>query len=53
MLTNAIQRGRPLRLPASSTSADIKGLGETARPAQPGHLLSVPILTPKRKSWAA
>jgi hypothetical protein len=28
MLTNALQRGRPLRLPSSSTSADIKGLSD-------------------------
>ena len=45
MLTNALQRGRPLRLPASSTSADIKGLSDMLGLTNPGHLLSVPIIT--------
>jgi signal transduction histidine kinase len=45
MLTNAIQRGRPLRLPSSSTSADIKGLSDMLGLANPGHLMSVPIMT--------
>ncbi|MGE5250328.1 MAG: ATP-binding protein [Bacteroidota bacterium] len=49
MLTSALQRGRPLRLPASSTSADIKGLGEVLGLANPGHLLSVPIVTPEKE----
>lgn len=48
MLSNAIQRGRPLRMPASSTSADIKGLGELLGLSNPGHLLSVPIVTPEK-----
>jgi len=48
MLSNAIQRGRPLRMPASSTSADIKGLGEMLGLANPGHLISVPIVTPEK-----
>ena len=43
LLANAIQRGRPLRLPASSTSSDLKGLGEILSLTNPGHLLSVPI----------
>jgi signal transduction histidine kinase len=45
MLTNALQRGRPLRLPSSSTSADIKGLSDLLGLANPGHILSVPIVT--------
>lgn len=49
MLTNALQRGRPLRLPASSTSADIKGLSDMLGLANPGHLLSVPITTPGKE----
>lgn len=49
MLTNALQRGRPLRLPASSTSADIKGLSDMLGLASPGHLLSVPITTPGKE----
>ena len=50
MLANSIQRGRPLRLPASSTSADIKGLGDILGLTNPGHLLSVPILTPEKEA---
>jgi signal transduction histidine kinase len=46
MLTNALQRGRPLRLPASSTSADIKGLSDMLGLNSPGHIMSVPIVTP-------
>lgn len=48
MLANSIQRGRPLRLPASSTSADIKGLGDILGLTNPGHLLYVPILTQEK-----
>ncbi len=48
MLTNAIQRGRSLRLPSSSTSADIKGLSDLLGLASPGHLMSVPIVTPEK-----
>ena len=48
MLTNALQRGRPLRLPSSSTSADIKGLGDMLGLNNPGHILSVPIVTPEK-----
>lgn len=48
MLTNALQRGRPLRLPSSSTSADIKGLSDLLGLASPGHLMSVPIVTPEK-----
>ena len=49
MLTNALQRGRPLRLPSSSTSADIKGLSDLLGLATPGHLLCVPIITPDKE----
>lgn len=49
MLANSLQRGRPLRMPASSTSADIKGLGDILGLVNPGHLLSVPILTPEKE----
>ncbi len=48
MLANAIQRGRPLRLPASSTSSDLKGLGQMLGLTNPGHLLSVPITSRER-----
>jgi len=48
LLANAIQRGRPLRLPASSTSSDLKGLGQILSLSNPGNLLSVPVSTPER-----
>src|SRR5690349_11663989 len=48
MLTNALQRGRPLRLPSSSTSADIKGLSDLLGLNNPGHIMSVPIVTPEK-----
>jgi len=48
MLTNALQRGRALRLPSSSTSADIKGLSDMLGISSPGHLMSVPIVTPEK-----
>jgi len=50
MLTNSLERGRPLRLPASSTSPDIKGLSDLLSLSAPGHLLSVPIVTPEKDS---
>jgi signal transduction histidine kinase len=50
MLANSVQRGRPLRMPSSSTSADIKGLSEILGLANPGHLLNVPILTPDKEA---
>jgi signal transduction histidine kinase len=50
MLANSIQRGKPLRLPASSTSADIRGLGDILGLSNPGHLLCIPILTPEKES---
>jgi signal transduction histidine kinase len=48
MLSNALQRGRPLRLPASSTSTDIKGLGDMLGLSNPGHLLCAPVVTPEK-----
>jgi signal transduction histidine kinase len=50
MLANSLQRGKPLRLPASSTSADIKGLADILGITNPGHLMSVPILTAEKES---
>ncbi len=50
MLTNSIQRGRPLRLPSSSTSADIKGLSDLLGLTSPGHLMSVPITTSEKET---
>ena len=50
MLASSIQRGRALRLPASGTSTDIKGLGEALGLGNPGNLISVPILTKEKES---
>jgi signal transduction histidine kinase len=50
MLSNSMQRGRALRMPASSTSADIKGLSEFLGLQNPGHLLEVPIVTPEKEA---
>jgi signal transduction histidine kinase len=50
MLANSIQRGRPLRMPASSTSADLKGLSELLGLENPGNLLGVPIVTSEKDS---
>jgi signal transduction histidine kinase len=50
LLANAIQRGRPLRLPASSTSMDLKSLGQALGLDNPGNLLCVPVTSPKRGS---
>jgi len=50
MLASAIQRGRALRLPASGTSTDIKGLGDALGIGNPGNLISVPILTRQKES---
>jgi len=47
LLANAVMRGRPLRLPASSTSSDLRGLGEMLGLSTPGHLLNVPIANEK------
>ncbi len=53
MLANAILRGRPLRLPSSSTSSDLKGLGQMLGLTNPGHLLSVPIASRERGPMGA
>ncbi len=47
MLANALQRGKPLRLPQSSTSPDLQGLAELLNLSNPGHLLSTPIMKGK------
>jgi signal transduction histidine kinase len=44
LLANALQHGKPIRLPASSTSADLKAVGQVLGLSNPGHLLSVPIM---------
>ncbi len=52
MLASAVQRGRPLRLPASSTSADVRGLAQLLGLEQIGHLMMVPIQTLEREVLA-
>jgi signal transduction histidine kinase len=47
MLSGAILRGRPLRLPASTTSSDLQGLGDMLGLSNPGNLLNVPIISEK------
>jgi signal transduction histidine kinase len=48
LLANAIQHGRPLRLPASSTSSDLKSLGQILGLGNPGNLLNVPVSSTER-----
>jgi signal transduction histidine kinase len=48
LLAGAVQRGRSLRLPASSTSSDLRGLGDLLGLSNPGHLLNVPIASEQR-----
>jgi signal transduction histidine kinase len=43
MLANAVLRGRSLRLPASTTSSDLKGLSDMLGLSNPGNLLNVPV----------
>lgn len=43
MISGAIERGRPLRLPASSTSEDLKGLSELLGLEKAGSMLCVPL----------
>jgi signal transduction histidine kinase len=44
VISSALKRGRPLRLPASSTSPDIQSLSQALNMARIGHLLVVPFL---------
>jgi signal transduction histidine kinase len=46
-LASAVLRGRSLRLPASSTSTDMKGLADMLGLANPGNMLVVPINSEK------
>jgi signal transduction histidine kinase len=47
MLSSAMQRGRPLRLPASSTSRDLFSLGQILNLGRTGHLLAAFVSPPK------
>ncbi len=44
VIASALRRGRPLRLPASSSSPDLAGLGKLLEIKSIGHLLSVPVI---------
>lgn len=46
VMSSALRRGRPLRLPASSTSPDIQSLSQALNMARVGHLLVVPFSQP-------
>ncbi len=49
VLSNALRRGRPLRLPASSTSPDLLGLTRALNLGRSvGHLLVVPLTHPEQ-----
>jgi signal transduction histidine kinase len=53
LLSNAIKRKRPLRMPASSTSPDVKGLSDLFGLTSPGNLMSVPIKRSNGDAWGA
>ncbi len=53
LLANAIKRKRPLRMPASSTSPDVKGLSDLFGLTSPGHLMSVPVTRSNGEAWGA
>ncbi len=53
LLANAIKRKRPLRMPASSTSPDVKGLSDLFGLTSPGHLMSVPVTRGNGEAWGA
>jgi signal transduction histidine kinase len=46
LLTNYIQRGKLLHIPASSTSRDLSHLSKMLQLSKPGHLLAAPVLIP-------
>ena len=52
VISSALRRGRPLRLPASSTSPDIQSLSQALNMARVGHLLVVPFLQPGEETPA-
>ena len=53
MISDAIERGKALRLPSSNTSADMKGLGEMLGLEKVGHLLCMPLVSGDRKPIGA
>jgi signal transduction histidine kinase len=51
VLVNALKRGRKLRLPASSTSPDLKILAKSLHASSAGHLLAAPITAEGEKPY--
>jgi len=49
----AIQQGRPLRLPASSTSADLINLQKALGLERAGHLMAAPVTSPSGEPFSA
>lgn len=47
VIASALRRGRALRLPASSTSPDLAGLGKLLDIKTVGHILAAPVCDPK------
>jgi signal transduction histidine kinase len=52
-LSNAIQRGRPLRLQAGGTADDLRNLAKLLGLKDPGDLLSAPIVTAENEGLGA
>jgi signal transduction histidine kinase len=52
LIATALNRGLPLRLPASSTSEDLRTLGNSLHLERPGHLLVTPVVTAEGKPLA-
>ena len=50
LLSNAILRGRALRLPAGNNSEDLQGLGQIIGLSNPGNAMTIPIESSKRGS---
>lgn len=46
VIASALRRGRALRLPASSTSPDLAGLGKVLDVKMVGHILAAPVCDP-------
>ena len=46
LLSNYIERGKMLHIPASSTSRDLSNLSKVLQLTKPGHLLSSPVYIP-------
>jgi signal transduction histidine kinase len=52
LIATALSRGLPLRLPASSTSEDLRTLGANLHLERPGHLLVAPVVNSDEKPIA-